>query len=61
LSADPKTAGIPVVVVTASQLTPEERSRLNGGIATVIGKAGFDGKRFIDEVRRAMGRVAVGA
>ncbi|HEY4304445.1 MAG TPA: PAS domain S-box protein [Gemmatimonadaceae bacterium] len=56
LSADAKTAEIPIVVVTASQVTPEERARLNGGIATVIGKAGFDSKRFIAEVRRAMGR-----
>jgi hypothetical protein len=56
LSADPTTAGIPVVVVTASQVTPEERARLNGGIATVMGKAGFDGNGFVAEVRRAMGR-----
>jgi PAS domain S-box-containing protein len=56
LSADPATAGVPVVIVTASQITAEERARLNGGVATVIGKAGFDGKRFVAEVRRAMGR-----
>jgi CheY-like chemotaxis protein len=54
LSADPTTAGIPVIVVTASQVTAEERMRLNGGVASVMGKAGFDGKRFVAEVRRAM-------
>jgi PAS domain S-box-containing protein len=56
LGADSTTAGIPVVVVTASQITPEERAQLTARAATVMGKAGFDGKRFIAEVRRAMGR-----
>jgi CheY-like chemotaxis protein len=56
LNADPETACIPVVVVTASTLTDEERSRLNGFVATVMGKAGFDSQRFIAEVRRATAR-----
>ena len=54
LNADPATACIPVVVVTASSVSAEDRSRLNGSVATVLGKAGFDGERFIAEVRRAM-------
>ena len=54
LNADPATAGIPVVVVTASAVTAEERARLNGSVTTVMGKAGFDGEQFIAEVRRAM-------
>jgi CheY-like chemotaxis protein len=54
LNADPATACIPVVVLTASTVTAEDRSRLNGFVATVMGKAGFDSQRFIFEVRRAM-------
>jgi CheY-like chemotaxis protein len=54
LNADPATACIPVIVLTASTLTAEDRSRLNGFVATVMGKAGFDSQRFISEVRRAM-------
>ncbi|HUF28776.1 MAG TPA: PAS domain S-box protein [Gemmatimonadaceae bacterium] len=54
LNANPATACIPVVVVTASVVTTEERARLNGFVASVIGKAGFDGEGFIGEVRRAM-------
>jgi PAS domain S-box-containing protein len=61
LSADPRTAGIPIVVVTASQITDEERSQLSLGVASVGGKAGFDGKRFLTEVRRAMGRAPLDA
>ena len=41
-------------MTTTSQVTAEERSRLNGFVATVMGKAGFDSQRFIAEVRRAM-------
>jgi CheY-like chemotaxis protein len=56
LSDDPATAGIPVIVVTASEITPNDRVRLDGDVASVIRKANFDGKQFVAEVRRAMGR-----
>ncbi len=59
LHAHPATASIPVVVVTASELTKADRDRLNGWVTAIIGKAGFNSDRFIDEVRRAMsGRTA---
>jgi len=61
LNTKPATAEIPVVVVTASAITSEERSRLNGFVATVMGKAGFDGDLFITEVRRAMAGQPMGA
>jgi CheY-like chemotaxis protein len=54
LNKGPATARIPVVVVTASAITAEERARLNGFVTTVMGKSGFDGDLFITEVRRAM-------
>ncbi|HUQ82943.1 MAG TPA: PAS domain S-box protein [Gemmatimonadaceae bacterium] len=60
LNEQPATAHIPVVIVTASAITAEERARLNGFVATVIGKAGFDGSLFITEVRRAMAARPVG-
>jgi hypothetical protein len=56
-----ETANIPVVVVTASAITAEERARLNGFVTAVIGKAGFDGDLFIREVRRAVSGHVVGA
>jgi PAS domain S-box-containing protein len=60
LNDDPATALIPIVVVTAMRITDEDRTRLNGSVATVMGKAGFDGSRFTAEVRRAMsGRTPV--
>jgi PAS domain S-box-containing protein len=61
LNAQPATANIPVVVVTASAITAEERARLNGFVTAVMGKAGFDGDLFLREVRRAMAGHVVGA
>ncbi|WP_280152545.1 response regulator [Piscinibacter sp. XHJ-5] len=54
LSAHPATANIPVVIVTAQQLTPEMRRRLNGHIHEIVDKAGFNGGRFMGEVKRAL-------
>ena len=54
LNENPATAGIPVIVVTASEITEADRTRLQGSVSTIMGKAGFDGKRFMGEVRRAM-------
>jgi CheY-like chemotaxis protein len=53
LNANPATAGIPVVVVTAAEVTAEQRKRLNGYVTSVIGKAGFDSNQFLNEVRAA--------
>jgi PAS domain S-box-containing protein len=59
LNENPATALIPIVVVTASEITEADRSRLNGCVTAIMGKAGFDGKRFMAEVRRAMAGCAV--
>jgi signal transduction histidine kinase/DNA-binding response OmpR family regulator/HAMP domain-containing protein len=54
LRADPTTAAIPIVVVTARQLSADDRAALNGGVAAVLEKASFNHGRFIAEVRRAL-------
>ncbi|HEX7668725.1 MAG TPA: response regulator, partial [Polyangiaceae bacterium] len=50
----PKTARIPILVVTAKQTTAEERAKLSGYVTTIMEKADFDVDRFAAEVRRAM-------
>jgi signal transduction histidine kinase/CheY-like chemotaxis protein len=55
LNGNPRTAQIPVVIVTASDATVEERKRLQGVVTAVIGKAGFNSALFMDEVRAAVG------
>jgi CheY-like chemotaxis protein len=54
LQEHPETALIPIVVVTAKDLTEEDRVKLNGYVMSIMEKADFDRIRFIAEVRRAM-------
>jgi CheY-like chemotaxis protein len=53
LNERPDTARIPILVVTAKQITDEDRARLTGYVTTIMEKAEFDRDRFIVEVRRA--------
>jgi CheY-like chemotaxis protein len=54
LSTGAETAAIPILVVTAKQITAEDRSRLSGYVAAIMEKAEFTKGRFAAEVRRAM-------
>jgi CheY-like chemotaxis protein len=59
LKRDPATAGIPIVIVTARDLTPADRERLSGHIQELVDKTEFDEGRFIGEVRRALVQASV--
>jgi CheY-like chemotaxis protein len=54
LQEHPDTARIPILVVTAEEITVEDRARLNGFVTTIMEKADFDRDRLLAEVRRAM-------
>jgi CheY-like chemotaxis protein len=54
LKQDAATASLPIIVVTAKQVTPEDRVRLNHVVKNVMEKSEFNHGRFIGEVRRAM-------
>jgi len=45
-------ARIPIVVLTAKDLTRAERERLNGRVARILNKGAYDRARLLDEVRR---------
>ena len=51
LKANPLTAQIPVVVVTAKELTPAEKQRLQGQIHSLMQKGEFMNDELMDEVR----------
>jgi GAF domain-containing protein/CheY-like chemotaxis protein len=51
LKADAATADIPVVVVTAKDLTPEERQRLNGQAERILAKGALGPQALLAEVR----------
>jgi CheY-like chemotaxis protein len=58
LKEHPDTARIPILVVTAKEITAEDRAKLSGSLTTIMEKANFDPELFKAEVRRAMwGRV----
>ena len=50
LKLDPRTKDIPVVVVSAKDITPDERKRLNGHIEAVYQKGALHPRRFVDQV-----------
>jgi CheY-like chemotaxis protein len=54
LRVNPDTARIPIVVLTAAQITSADRARLTGYVAAIVEKTGFDPDGFTAEVRRAM-------
>ena len=46
--------GVPVLVVTARDLTDEDRQRFNGGVERVIQKGGYAGEDLLREVAEAL-------
>ena len=49
-----ETASIPILAVTAKQITAEDRTKLKGFVTTIIDKGEFDRNRFMAEVRQVM-------
>ena len=50
LKLDPRTKDIPVVVVSAKDITEDERKRLNGHIEAVYQKGSLPPRKFVDQV-----------
>jgi threonine synthase len=50
LKLDPRTKDIPVVVVSAKDITLEERQRLNGRIEALYQKGSLPTRKFVDKV-----------
>ena len=48
------TAKIPIRIVTAKEITAQDRLQLSGFVAAIMEKASFDQDRLLAEVRRAM-------
>jgi signal transduction histidine kinase/CheY-like chemotaxis protein len=54
LRTDSRTNTIPIVIITAKQLTAEERATLNGHVTTILQKTDFNHGHFLGEVKRAL-------
>ena len=50
LKLDPRTKDIPVVVVSAKDITPKERKRLNGHIEALYQKGSLPPRKFVEQV-----------
>jgi threonine synthase len=50
LKLDPRTKDIPVMIVSAKDITVDERKRLNGHIQAVYQKGSLSTKKFVDKV-----------
>lgn len=55
LQSDPETSEIPVIVVTAKELTPAEKLKLKGHIQSLMQKGDFMNDDLLDEVRALLG------
>jgi CheY-like chemotaxis protein len=51
LRARPEWGDIPVVVITAKELTPDDRARLNGSVEKVLLKGAFSRQDLLNKVR----------
>ncbi|MFT5182077.1 MAG: adenylate cyclase [Alphaproteobacteria bacterium] len=50
-------ANIPVVVITAADLSEQDRARLNGGVEQILRKSEFNRDDLLEEVRREVTRI----
>jgi len=54
LREEPETVSLPVVVVTAKDLTAQDRKRLSGNVASVLEKSGTTSTRLLREIKRLL-------
>jgi signal transduction histidine kinase/DNA-binding response OmpR family regulator len=54
----PEFSAIPVIIVTAADLTEEQRRRLQGGVQHILQKAAYGQDQLMTEIRRLIGRYA---
>ncbi|HJW84619.1 MAG TPA: response regulator, partial [Anaerolineae bacterium] len=52
------TRNIPVIVITAKELTNEDRARLDGKVTALLNKGGLDPEHLLAEIASALGRLS---
>ncbi|WP_342235627.1 response regulator [Inquilinus sp. OTU3971] len=57
----PEFGGIPVIIVTAADLTDHDHRRLNGGVEHILQKAAFEQHELLAQIRQLVGRYATAA
>ena len=59
LRQNPSLAKIPVVVITAKDLSPEDRERLNGSVNQIIQKGALDREKLLHQITSLLAREGV--
>jgi signal transduction histidine kinase/CheY-like chemotaxis protein len=54
LRANPVTQDLPIIVISAKELTDEEAKKLKESVTFVMKKQGFDGERLVNEISMAL-------
>jgi threonine synthase len=54
LRSNPQTGDLPIVVISARDLTPDESARLKETVAIVMKKRGFEGTKFVEEINKVL-------
>ena len=54
LRANHVTQDLPIIVISAKELTDEESARLKESVTFVMGKQGFDGEKLVQEIRSVL-------
>lgn len=54
LRADPGTRDLPVIVISAKDLSTAETAWLNATVAAVLKKQGFEGEKLVEEIHRLL-------
>ena len=58
LRKNPKFVSIPVIIVTAADLTVADRRRLHGGVEHILQKAAYGQEAFLRQIRDLVARYA---
>ncbi len=59
LCANEAWRGIPVLIVTAKDITAEDRARLEGGVVRILEKSSCTQQQLLDQVRSLIGTLAL--
>jgi len=54
LRSNPQMRGLPIIVISAKDLTSAESAKLKKTVSGVMKKQGFEGQKLVDEINNAL-------
>jgi threonine synthase len=54
LRMNPETRSLPIIVISAKELTHAETERLNASVSLVMKKQGFQGEKLLNEITKVL-------